>query len=129
ILGVPVLAAEGIIVLLLGLDTAMLAAAVVAVVPHVGNPGHERGALRLGGLIPAVLGAAGAIAAAARSSRSLYQGLRLADVGLENSADPASAGGTPTPREQLEPQIDQALTDMGQWVSATDESPYASALL
>lgn len=65
LLGVPVLAAEGFIVVLLGLAAAMLAAAVVAVMPHLGTPGHERGALRLGGLIPAVLGGAGAIAAAA----------------------------------------------------------------
>src|SRR5699024_831637 len=128
-LGVPVLAAEGIIVVLLGLGPAMLAAAVVAVVPHVGNPGHARGALRLGGLIPAVLGAAGAIAAAALWIPSLYKDLRFEDVGLENFTDPAITGGTPTPREQLEPQIDQALTDMGQWVSATDESQYASAFL
>ena len=129
ILGVPVLAAEGIIVVLLCLGTAMLAAAAAAVVPHLGNPGHERGALRLGGLIPAVLGAAGAIAAAALWIPSLYKDLRFEDVGLENFTDPAITGGTPTPREQLEPQIDQALTDMGQWVSATDESQYASAFL
>src|SRR5699024_1889366 len=59
----------------------------------------------------------------------LYKDLRFEDVGLENFTDPAITGGTPTPREQLEPQIDQALTDMGQWVSATDESQYASAFL
>ena len=129
LLGVPVLAAEGFIVVLLGLGAAMLAAAVVAVVPHLGNPGHERGALRLGGLIPAVLGGAGAIAAAALWIPSLYKDLRFEDVGMENFTDPAITGGTPTPREQLEPQIDQALTDMGQWVSATDESQYASAFL
>src|SRR5690625_6428107 len=50
LLGVPVLAAEGVLVVLLGLGVAMLAAAVVAVIPHVGRPGHETGALRLGGL-------------------------------------------------------------------------------
>ncbi|MGO2557097.1 pyrophosphatase [Brachybacterium sp.] len=129
LLGVPVLAAEGFIVVLLGLAAAMLAAAVVAVMPHLGTPGHERGALRLGGLIPAVLGGAGAIAAAALWIPSLYRDLRFEDVGLENFTDPAITGGTPTPREQLEPQIDEALTDMGQWVSATDESQYASAFL
>src|SRR5690625_7129154 len=55
LLGVPVLAAEGVLVVLLGLGVAMLAAAVVAVIPHVGRPGHETGALRLGGLTAAAL--------------------------------------------------------------------------
>lgn len=129
LLGVPVLAAEGFIVVLLGLGTALLAAGVAAVVPHLGTPGHERGALRLGGLIPAVLGGAGAVAAAALWIPSAYKDLRFEDVGLENFTDPAITGGTPTPRTQLEPQIEQALTDMGQWVSATDESQYASSFL
>ncbi|WP_299299184.1 pyrophosphatase [uncultured Brachybacterium sp.] len=129
LLGVPVLAAEGFIVVLLGLGVALLAAAVSAVVPHVGSVGHERGALRLGGLIPSVLGAAGAVAAAALWIPSLYKDLRFEDVGLTNFTDPAITGGTPTPREQLEPQIEDALTDMGQWLTSTDESQYASAFL
>lgn len=129
LLGVPVFAAEGFIVVLLGLGTAMLAAAAAAVVPHLGTAGHERGALRLGGLIPSVLGGAGAVAAAALWIPSLYKDLRFEDVGLENFTDPAITGGTATPREQLEPQIEQALADMGQWVSATDESQYATAFL
>ena len=129
LLGVPVFAAEGFIVVLLGLGTAMLAAAVTAVVPHRGRAGHERGALRLGGLIPSVLGGAGAVAASALWIPSLYKNLRFEDVGQENFTDPAITGGTPTPREQLEPQIEQALTDMGQWVSQSDESQYASAFL
>ncbi|MGP9581326.1 MULTISPECIES: pyrophosphatase [unclassified Brachybacterium] len=129
LLGIPVFAAEGFIVVLLGLGAALLAAAVAAVMPHVGSTGHERGALRLGGLIPAVLGAAGAVAAAALWIPSLYKDLRFEDVGLENFTDPAITGGTPTPREQLEPQIEGALTDMGQWLTSTDESQYASAFL
>ena len=129
LLGVPVLAAEGFIVVLLGLGTAMLAAAVAAVVPHVGTAGHERGALRLGVLIPSVLAGAGAVAAAALWIPSQYKNLRFEDVGLANFTDPAITGGTPTPREQLEPQIETALSDMGQWVSATDESQYAGAFL
>lgn len=129
LLGVPILAAEGFIVVLLGLGVALLAAAAAALVPHHGRPGHERGALRLGGLIPSVLGGAGAVAAAALWIPSLYKDLRFEDVGLENFTDPAITGGTPTPRVQLEPQIEQALTDMGQWVSQTDESQYASAFL
>ena len=129
LLGVPVLAAEGFIVVLLGLGAALLAAAVAAAVPHRGRPGHERGALRLGGLIPSLLGGAGAVAASALWLPSLYKNLRFEDVGLENFTDPAITGGTPTPREQLEPQIEEALTDMGQWVSQTDESQYASTFL
>src|SRR5699024_6139504 len=100
-----------------------------AAVPHRGRPGHERGALRLGGLIPSLLGGAGAVAASALWLPSLYKNLRFEDVGLENFTDPAITGGTPTPREQLEPQIEQALSDMGQWVTQTDESQYASTFL
>src|SRR5699024_4394105 len=96
LLGVPVLAAEGFIVVLLGLGAALLAAAVAAAVPHRGRPGHERGALRLGGLIPSLLGGAGAVAASALWLPSLYKNLRFEDVGLENFTDPAITGGTPT---------------------------------
>lgn len=129
LLGVPVLAAEGFIVVLLGLGVALLAAAVAALVPHRGRAGHERGALRLGGLIPSVLGGAGAVAASALWIPSKYKDLRFEDVGLQNFTDEAITGGTPTPREQLEPQIEQALADMGQFVSQTDESQYASTFL
>ncbi|WP_422115500.1 pyrophosphatase [Brachybacterium sp. UNK5269] len=129
LLGVPVLAAEGIITVLLALGVAMLAAAAAAVVPHRGRPGLERAALQLGGIIPAVLGGAAAVAAAALWIPSRYKDLRFEDVGLENFTDPAITGGTPTPRTELEPMIEQALTDMGQWVSQTDESQYASAFL
>ncbi|MGP9539616.1 pyrophosphatase [Brachybacterium sp. AOP43-C2-M15] len=128
-LGVPVLAAEGLIVVLLGLGTALLAAAVTAVVPHLGSAGHERGALALGGLIPSVLGGAGAVAASALWIPSVYKDLRFEDVGLENFTDPSITGGTPTPREELEPQIEQAVADMGQFISQTDDSQYASAFL
>jgi hypothetical protein len=126
---VPVLAAEGFIVVLLALGTAMLAASVAAVVPHVGREGHERGALRLGGLVPAVLGAAGAVAAAALWIPAQYKDLRFEDVGLENFTDPAITGGTDTPREQLEPQIEELGSDLGQFISQTDDSQYASAFL
>ena len=129
LLGVPVLAAEGLIVVLLAFGTALLAAAVTALVPHRGRPGHERGALRLGGVIPSVLGGAGAVAASALWIPSLYKDLRFEDVGQENFTDPAITGGTPTPREQLEGQIEQAVSDMGQWVTQTDESQYASTFL
>ncbi|WP_193106510.1 pyrophosphatase [Brachybacterium sp. FME24] len=129
LLGVPVLAAEGILVVLLALGVAMLAAGVVAVIPHLGRPGHERGALRLGGVLPAVLGGAGMVAAAALWLPSAYKDLRFAHVGLENFTDQAVAGPEPLPREQLEPQIEEAVTDMGQWVSATDDSRDAGAFL
>jgi hypothetical protein len=129
LLGVPVLAAEGFIVVLLALGTAMLAASVAAVVPHVGREGHERGALRLGGLVPAVLGAARAVAAAALWIPAQYKDLRFEDVGLENFTDPAITGGTDTPREQLEPQIEELGSDLGQFISQTDDSQYASAFL
>lgn len=129
LLGVPVLAAEGLIVVLLGLGVALLAAAVVAVVPHHGREGRERAALRLGGLIPSVLGGAAAVAAATLWIPSAYKDLRFEDVGLENFTDPAITGGQVTPREDLEPQIEAALADMGQWVSQTDESQYATTFL
>ena len=129
LLGVPVLAGEGILVVLLALGVAMLAAGVVAVVPHLGSAGHERGALRLGGLVPAVLGGVGMVVAAALWLPSAYKELRFAQVGMENFTDPAVAGPEPLPREQLEPQIEQAVADMGQWIETTDETRDASAFL
>ena len=129
LLGVPVLAAEGFVVTLLALGTALLAAGVAAVVPHAGREGHERGALQLGGLVPSVLGAAGAVAAAALWIPSQYKDLRFEDVGLENFTDPAITGGTDTPREQLEPQIEELGGDLSQFISQTDDSQYASAFL
>lgn len=129
LLGVPVLAAEGILVVLLGLGVAMLAAAVVAVIPHAGRAGHETGALRLGGLIPAVLGGAGTVAGAALWLPSAYKNLRFDHVGMGSFTDPAVAGPEPLPRAQLEPQIEQATGDLSQFISQTDDSRDASAFL
>ncbi|MDN5685971.1 MAG: sodium/proton-translocating pyrophosphatase [Brachybacterium sp.] len=129
LLGVPVLAAEGILVVLLALGVALLAGGVVALVPHRGQPGHERGALRLGGVIPALLGGAGMVAAAALWLPSAYKDLRFSQVGMENFTDQAITGPQPLPREQLEPQIAQAGSDLGTLVSQTDDSRGASALL
>lgn len=129
LLGVPVLAGEGILVVLLALGVAMLAAGAVAVIPHLGGAGHERGALRLGGLVPAVLGGVGMVVAAALWLPSAYKELRFAQVGMENFTDPAVAGPEPLPRAQLEPQIEQAVADMGQWIETTDETRDASAFL
>ena len=129
LLGVPVLAAEGFVVVLLALGVAMLAAGASAVVPHTGRAGHERGALRLGGLIPSVLGTAGAVAAAALWLPSQYKDLRFEDVGMENFTDPAITGGTDTPREELEPQIEELGGDLSQFISQTDDSQYASSFL
>lgn len=129
LLGVPVLAAEGLIVVLLGLGAALLTAAATAVMPHRGRPGHERGALQLGGLIPAGLGGAGAVAAASLWIPGTYKDLRFEDVGLENFTDPAITGGTATPREDLEPQLEQAVSELGTFVSQTDDSHYASTFL
>lgn len=129
LLGVPVLAGEGILVVLLALGVALLAAGAVALVPHLGSLGRERGALRLGGLIPAVLGGAGMVVAAALWLPSAYKNLRFSHVGMENFTDPAVAGPEPVPRSELEPQIEQAVTDMGQWLEATDDSRDASAFL
>ncbi|WP_114853616.1 sodium/proton-translocating pyrophosphatase [Brachybacterium sp. YJGR34] len=128
-LGIPVLAAEAVVAVLLALGVALLAAAAVAVMPHLGRPGHERGALILAGVLPSVLGGAAAVAAAALWIPSSYKDLRFADVGMENFTDPAITGGTDTPRADLEPQIEQALGDLGSFVSQTDDSQYASAFL
>lgn len=129
LLGVPVLAGEGILVVLLGLGVTMLTGCAVAVMPHVGRPGHETGALRLGGLIPAVLGSGGLIAAAALWLPAAYQNLRFSHVGMDVFTDPNIAGPQPVPRAELEPQIEQATADMSQWISATDESQGARAFL
>lgn len=129
VLGVPVLAAEGVLVVLLGLGVALLAAAAGALIPHRANPGMERMGLRLGGIIPAVLGGAGVVAAAALWLPTRYKELRFAHAGMGNFTDPAVAGPQPLPRDELTPQIEQATQDMSQWISATDETRDAGAFL
>lgn len=129
ILGVPVIAAEGILVVLLGLGAAMLTAAAAAVIPHRMPDGRERSSLRMNGLMPAVLGGSLTVAAAALWLPTQYKSLRFGHVGMGSFTDPAVAGPEPLPREQMVPQIEQAVTDMGQWVSVTDDSRDAGAFL
>jgi K(+)-stimulated pyrophosphate-energized sodium pump len=128
--GVPVFAAEGLLVPLLALTVALAASLVVALVAHMGRDGHERTVLRLGGLIPAVVGVGGMAAALALWIPSAYKKLRFARVGMDTITDQAITGSNdPVPRSQIEPQIDKAITDMSQWVDATDESSYATGFL
>lgn len=129
LLGVPVLAGEGILVVLLGLGAAMLTAAAAAVIPQRMNDGRERTGLRMGGLIPAVLGGALTVAAAALWLPTQYKSLRFDHVGMSEFTDPAVAGPQPLPREEMVPQIEQATQDMGQWISVTDDSRDAGAFL
>ncbi|MGY5765618.1 pyrophosphatase [Brachybacterium sp. DNPG3] len=145
LLGVAVLAGEGILVVLLGLGVAMLAAAVVALVPHARRapaPGEDDEddldgmdpvgsplRLTLGGLVPAVLGGIGMIVAAALWLPSAYQDLRFAQVGMDTFTDTAIVGDTPTARADLEEQILSAITDMSQWTTVTDDSRDAGAFL
>jgi K(+)-stimulated pyrophosphate-energized sodium pump len=128
--GVPAFATEGVLVPLLALAVALAAALVVAAVAHMGRDGHERGVLRLGALIPAVVGVGGMAAALALWIPSAYKKLRFAQVGMDTITDQAITGSTdPVPRSKVEGQIEQAIGDMSQWINATDESRYASNFL
>lgn len=146
LMGVAVLAGEGILVALLGLGVAMLAAGVVAVVPHARRaatsededaeaesdglgPIESPLRLTLGGLVPAILGGIGMVVAAALWLPSAYQDLRFAQVGMDTFTDTAIVGDTPTARADLEEQILQAITDMSQWTTVTDDSRDAGAFL
>lgn len=129
LVGLPVLAAEAVLVVLLGLGIALLSALVSAAIPQRGREGAEGAAHSLGGLLTAVLGAAGLVAAAVLWLPSRYKDLRFTQAGMANFTDSAVAGDKPIPRAQLVPQIEQAVKDMGQWVTATDESREAGAFL
>ncbi|MEE1650944.1 pyrophosphatase [Brachybacterium sp. J144] len=129
-LGVPVLAAEGILVVLLALGTALLATGAVALLPlRADEIGQEADAIRLRGLIPAGLVLVGLVVAAALWLPSAYQDLRFAHVGMDMFTDPAIAGSEPVARDSLEEQILPAVEDMSQWVSATDDGRDAGAFL
>lgn len=129
LVGLPVLAAEAVLVVLLGLGIALLAALAVALIPHRGREGREAAALGLGGMLTSFLGGAGLVAAAVLWLPSKYKDLRFAQAGQANFTDPAIAGEKPVPRAELVPQIEQAVKDMGQWISATDDSRDAGAFL
>jgi K(+)-stimulated pyrophosphate-energized sodium pump len=127
---VPVFAAQGIGITVLALAVALAVALVVALFPHVGREGRERTALRAGQLVPALLGAGGMVAGVALWLPSEYKSLRFASVGMQNFTDPALTGSEqPVPRSQLEGQIESSISDMSQWISATDESHYANSFL
>lgn len=127
--GVPVIAAEGFVIPLLGLSIAILAALVVAAFPHVGA-GSERSVLRLGALVPALLAGGGFAAGIALWLPTTYQSLRFTHVGMDYFTDVAlTGGGEPVARAYMEPQILAGIEDMSQWITVTDESRYASAFL
>ncbi|HIY24296.1 MAG TPA: pyrophosphatase [Candidatus Brachybacterium merdigallinarum] len=129
LLGVPVLAGEGILVVLLGLGVALLTAAAGAVLPRIAAEGRESAALRLAGIVPAVLGGVGMTVAAALWLPSAYQDLRFSHVGLDQISEAAVTGGEPVPRADLEEQLLTAGADMSQWLSAADDSTYSGALI
>ena len=128
-LGLPVLAGEAVLVVLLALGTALLVALVSAFWPVV-RPGRPvAGSLRLSALVPSLAGGVGAAVAAALWLPSHYKDLRFDQVGMGNFTDTAIAGNEPMARTELEPQIESAVTDMSQWISATDDSRDAGAFL
>lgn len=129
LLGVQVIAAEAVLVPLLALGVAWLTAAIVAVVPHVGAEGREAATFTLGGVVSSMLGAAALVACAVLWLPSQYKALRFAQAGQANFTDPAIAGEKPLPRAELTGQIEEAAKDMGQWISATDDSRDAGAFL
>lgn len=127
LLGLPVFAGEGILVVLLGLGVALLAAGVAALVP-AGDPAEGGAAHWLRTHLTGLLGGIGATVAAALWIPSAYQDLRFAQVGMDTFTDSAITA-EPIARAELETQILEAVTDMSQWVAATDESRGAGAFL
>lgn len=127
LLGIPVFATEGILVVLLGLGVALLAAGLSALIPRGAD--DEVGAVRFARTqAPGLLGGIGAVVAAALWLPSAYQNLRFAPVGMDTFSDTAITA-EPIARSELEAQILEAITDMSQWVTATDESRGAGAFL
>lgn len=128
-IGLPVLAGEAVLVVLLALGTSLLVALASALWPVVRGEGPIAGRLRLGGLAPTLAGGVGAVVAAALWLPSAYKNLRFDQVGMGSFTDTAIAGNEPMARTDLEPQIESAVTDMSQWISATDDSRDAGAFL
>lgn len=128
LVGVPVLAGEGVLVTLLGLGVALLAAGVVAVVPHQVRSGNLAAGLRLGGLAPAIAGGIGAVVAAALWLPTAYENLRFNQVGMGSVNDP-SIFAEPVTREDLLANISEVLPDISQVTTTTDDGRGASKLL
>jgi K(+)-stimulated pyrophosphate-energized sodium pump len=127
---VPVFATHGLGITILALTVAVAVALVVALFPHTGREGRERTALRAGQLVPALLGVGGMIAGVALWLPSSYQNLRFTAVGMGSFTDKALTGSdSPVPRSDLQSQITSAISDMSQWITATDESHYANTFL
>lgn len=127
---VPVFATHGLGITILALTVAVAVALVVALFPHTGREGRERTALRAGQLVPALLGVGGMIAGVALWLPSSYQNLRFTAVGMGSFTDKALTGSdSAVPRSDLQSQITSAISDMSQWITATDESHYANTFL
>ncbi|MGP9694403.1 pyrophosphatase [Brachybacterium sp. AOP25-B2-12] len=108
-IGVTTFTVEGMIVPLLGVGIAILAALLVAVLPQARTVDREREGLRLGALIPSVLGVGAFVAAVLVWLPEQYKALRFGKVGLDTFTDPALTGGQAVKRSELEPQIEQTL--------------------
>lgn len=121
-IGVAVLTVEGMIVPLLGGGIAVLAALLVTVIPQFGAEGREHETLRLGALIPSVIGAGALVATSVLWLPTQYKALRFTQVGLETFTDPALTGGQPVARADLEPQIESARAQLPQLLEQSDES-------
>lgn len=128
-IGVAVLTVEGMIVPLLGGGIAMLVALLVAVLPHFGTEGSERETLRLGALIPSIVGAGALAATVVFWLPTTYKSLRFAKVGLDTFTDAALTGGDPVARSELEPQIEQAAQQFSTMLSQADESAGSRTIL
>ncbi|GAB2539813.1 pyrophosphatase [Brachybacterium huguangmaarense] len=131
-LGIAVLTVEGMIVPLLAGGIAMLTALLVAVVPQFGAAGRERETLRLGSLLPAVLGIGALVATVVVWLPGTFAKLRFAAVGLDSFTDPVltgSQGGEPVSRADLEPQITQAASQFDQLLTNADESASSRTIL
>lgn len=116
-IGVATFAVEGMIVPLLGVGIALLAALLVAVIPQAGAEDRERETLRLGALIPSVLGVGAFVAAVLVWFPEAYKSLRFTQVGLGSFTDPNLTGGQAVARAQLEPQIEQTAQNMEQAIT------------
>lgn len=121
-IGVAVLTVEGMIVPLLGGGIAVLVALAVTVIPQLGAEGREHETLRLGALIPSVLGAGALVATVVLWLPTQYKALRFAQAGLDTFTDPVLTGGQPVPRAQLEPQIETAQGQLPQLLEQSDDA-------
>ncbi|WP_058234549.1 sodium/proton-translocating pyrophosphatase [Devriesea agamarum] len=110
--GIGVMGVEGVLVPFVVAGVAMVTAILSTFFTLLGVPGRERGALRLGSLLPTGLGLGGAVAATMLWLPSTFPGLHFAQAGQKELV----VGGYPMPYSELWKQAEQMLPQIPQLI-------------